>query len=106
MPADSQQSARILIVDDELPNVVLLERLLRHSGYTDVRSTTDPRTAEALYDEREPDLILLDLHMPHRDGIALLGDLQERMAAGGYVPVLVLTADVTAAALRSALAAG
>jgi len=72
MPADSQQGARILVVDDEMANVVLLERLLRHAGYTDVRSTTDSRTVEALYDEREPDLILLDLHMPHRDGLALL----------------------------------
>src|SRR5688500_14016575 len=100
MSAESQKAARILVVDDERANVVLLERLLRHAGYTDVRGTTDPRTVEALYDEREPDLILLDLHMPHREGIALLGDLRERIAAGGYVPVLVLTADVTAGALR------
>ena len=106
MSPESQKAARILVVDDEMANVVLLERLLRHAGYTDVRSTTDSRTVEALYDEREPDLILLDLHMPHREGIALLGDLRERIAAGGYVPVLVLTADVTAGALRGALAAG
>jgi signal transduction histidine kinase len=106
MPAEIQKAARILVVDDEMANVVLLERLLRHAGYTDVRSTTDPRTVEGLYDEREPDLILLDLHMPHREGIALLGDLRERIAAGGYVPVLVLTADVNAGALRGALAAG
>jgi len=106
MPADSQPDARILVVDDEAANVVLLERLLRHAGYGGVRTTTDPRAVVALYDEIQPDLILLDLHMPHRDGIALLGDLRARMEEGGYVPVLVLTADVTADALRNALEAG
>ena len=106
MPAHSQPDARILVVDDEIANVVLLERLLRHAGYRTVRTTTDPRTVAALYDEIQPDLILLDLHMPHRDGIALLRDLRPRIEDGGYVPVLVLTADVTADALRNALEAG
>ena len=37
------ESAKILIVDDEEPNVRLLEAVLRRAGYTDLRSTSDPR---------------------------------------------------------------
>ncbi|MGH2688298.1 MAG: response regulator, partial [Actinomycetota bacterium] len=56
---------RILIVDDQAPNVFLLERLLTQGGYTKIASTTDPRDVARLYREFEPDLILLDLNMPH-----------------------------------------
>ena len=75
------------------------------AGYTNVQSTTDSRRVVALYTESQPDLILLDLHMPHRDGFELLKELQLLME-GSYVPVLVLTADVTGEALRRALLAG
>jgi len=102
----SHLSAKILIVDDEAPNVRLLERMLRHAGYANIRSLQDPRRTLALYDEFQPDLVLLDLHMPHVDGFALLAELGARLPPGGYVPVLVLTADATAAALRRALEAG
>lgn len=47
--AASNAEARILIIDDEEPNVLLLERLLSRAGYTDLRSTThfDPRVVAA-----------------------------------------------------------
>jgi len=50
--------ARILIVDDELANVRLLERLLQQTGYRNLVTTTDPRQVRGLYDELHPDLIL------------------------------------------------
>jgi two-component system NtrC family sensor kinase len=97
-------TARILIVDDEPTNVRLLERLLTQGGYANVRSTTDSREARRLYEEFQPDLILLDLMMPHLDGVAVMQQLP--IPAGGYVPILVLTADVTAQAKERALSAG
>jgi signal transduction histidine kinase len=106
MPEESPQNAKLLIVDDEEANVRLLERLLRQAGYTNLRSTTDSRRVIALYSEVQPDLILLDLRMPHRDGFQILDDLQLVIPEGSYVPVLVLTADVTSDALRRALLAG
>ena len=96
--------ARILIADDEPANVRLLERLLNQAGYRNLRATTDSRQVRTLYEEFKPDLILLDLMMPHLDGVAVMQQLP--IAAGEYVPVLVLTADVTAQGKERALTAG
>lgn len=96
--------ARILIADDEPANVRLLERLLEQAGYRNIRATTDSRQVRALYEEFKPDLILLDLMMPHLDGVAVMEQLP--IAQGEYVPVLVLTADVTAQGRERALTAG
>ena len=74
------RDARILVVDDERVNVVLLERILEQDGYTNVRSTTRSDEAVALYDEFEPDLVLLDLHMPGLDGFAVMERLADRTA--------------------------
>jgi putative two-component system response regulator len=98
--------ARILVVDDEEQNVRLLERTLARAGFTEFRSTTDPRRAPALYAEYRPDLVLLDLHMPDRDGFGVLEDLAGARADDEYVPVLVLTADPSAEVKLRALAMG
>ncbi|MEP6619172.1 MAG: EAL domain-containing protein [bacterium] len=98
--------ARILVVDDEPANVRLLERLLLSGGYTEVRSTTDPREALALYDEMRPDLIMLDLQMPYLDGFAVMEELRTRVGVGEYLPVLVLTADTTRETRDRALSGG
>ena len=60
--------ARILIVDDQAPNIRLLERLLTSAGYHRLYSTTAPEQVAALVAQVSPDLILLDLHMPGLDG--------------------------------------
>lgn len=100
------QRARILIIDDEQPNVRLLERLLLTGGFTDVRGTTDSRAAVALFDEVKPDLVMLDLHMPYMDGYAVLEALKERFDPSEYLPVLVLTADMAREAKERALSGG
>jgi putative two-component system response regulator len=98
--------ARILIVDDNASNTLLLEALLKRNGFTDLVSTTDPLEAMSLYESFDPDLLLLDLQMPHLDGFAILRTLQDRVAERGYFPVLVLTADVTPEAKHRALKGG
>src|SRR5690606_13257456 len=89
-------NARFLVVDDEEHNVRLLERLLVRAGYTQYKCTTDPRYALPIFLEFAPDIVLLDLHMPHMDGFTVLEDLRHRMPGGAHVPVLVLTGDVSA----------
>src|SRR3972149_4848133 len=86
MQANRLSAARIVIVDDEPANVRLLERILQHAGYTDLTSTTDPREALALCKETEPDLILLDLHMPHVDGFAVMAELRPLLVDDNYLP--------------------
>jgi putative two-component system response regulator len=98
--------AHILIVDDQRPNVRLLERVLEQAGYTTTRGTTDPREVAELFDEFQPDLLLLDLHMPHMDGYTVMEALKTRIPTGGYFPILVVTADITPEAKRRALSAG
>jgi len=98
--------ARILVVDDEPSNVLLMERLLQGAGYRNLSTTTDPRRVLDLFREFGPDLILLDLMMPHLDGLAVLGQLSHEIPADVFLPVLVLTADATLEAKRKVLAAG
>jgi signal transduction histidine kinase len=99
------RDARILIVDDERSMVRLLEELLGHAGYRQLRSTSDSREVLELCAEFQPDLILLDLRMPNLDGVQVLRALKPRRAEA-YLPVLVLTADVSRESKRAALDAG
>jgi PAS domain S-box-containing protein len=85
-------NASILIVDDQPANVLLLEKILRNAGYLNFTSTTDPRTVRVLHRNHRYDLILLDLHMPEVDGFQVMEELQA-IEAGGYLPVLVITAQ-------------
>jgi putative two-component system response regulator len=99
------KNARILIIDDERPNVDLLRRLLTRAGFQRLESTIDPREATALYIRFRPDLILLDLHMPHLDGLSVMDKLNEIVEAS-YLPILMLTGDISPEARREALARG
>ncbi len=98
--------SRILIVDDNRANVMLVERLLEWAGYTSFRSTTDPETTLDLYESYKPDLIILDLHMPKLDGYQVMRRLASRSDPASYLPILVLTADATPEARQKALSMG
>ncbi len=100
------QRMKLLIVDDEPVNVALLEDMLRESGYTRVRSLTDSREALATCAEFEPDLILLDLMMPYVDGFTILETLRSGNAIAGFLPVLILTADMSQETKRRSLQCG
>ena len=99
------KDATILIVDDQEANIELLEGFLA-DDYTNIKSTTDPRRALPLFDALAPDLILLDLHMPHLDGFAVMEQLQACIPPGAYFPILVLTADISPQVKQRALSEG
>jgi PAS domain S-box-containing protein len=105
-PPMSLTAARILVVDDEPANLRLLHRMLDRAGYGRVWTTPDPHEALRLVDEIRPDLLLLDLHMPQMDGVELIGRVMESQAAGTYLPILVLSGDITPEARQRALASG
>src|SRR5580700_7651067 len=86
------RNAKILVVDDKEANVRLIEGMLRVAGYTSVHSTTDPTQVCSLHRENRYSLILLDLQMPGMDGFQVMEGLKE-IEAGGYLPVLVITAQ-------------
>lgn len=85
-------NARILIVDDQLPNVQLLERAMRGAGFTSITSTMDPYEVCELYRKNEYDLILLDLEMPGLDGFQVMKGLKD-IVSGGELSILVVTAQ-------------
>src|ERR1700691_6039393 len=100
------KNARILIVDDQAGNIRLLERILLSAGYTQFKSLIDPRKVTALYQEWPPDLILLDLMMPHLDGFEVMKQLQPLIPPGSYLPILAITADASPATRQRALSQG
>src|SRR5437867_1536159 len=98
--------AKILIVDDQVVNIQLLETILKKAGYTNLSSTSDPRDVFSLCASLQPNLILLDLMMPHMSGFEVMQSLRPLIPEGSYLPVLVLTADVTSETKQKALGAG
>src|SRR3989339_108105 len=100
------KNANILIVDDQQANIDVLTSLLELKEYTSLATTTDSRLVVTMLKDFNPDLILLDLMMPHLDGFQILEQLKGLIPAGTYVPILVLTADVTPDAKQIALAGG
>lgn len=98
--------AKILIIDDQEANVEVLQGLLELKGYTQVRSTTDAREVMKLVDEFEPDLVLLDLMMPHLSGFDLLAAFKAAGKLNGLMPVMVLTADANTESKQRALSEG
>jgi putative two-component system response regulator len=96
---------RILVIDDDPASTTLLAGMLARWGYSDVIVLNDSSLAVALCQRSQPDLVLLDLHMPDPDGMALLGALPTE-TRGVPLPVLMLTADETREARREALEAG
>src|ERR1035438_2617227 len=85
-------NGKVLVVDDQEANVLLLERMLRGAGYASVASTMDPTEVRELHRKNRYDLILLDLQMPGMDGFEVMEGLKE-IETEGYLPVLVITAQ-------------
>lgn len=85
-------NGKILIVDDQAANILLLERMLHGAGYVAVTSTTAPEEVCALHRKHRYDLILLDLEMPRMDGFQVMEGLKA-IENEGYLPVLVVTAQ-------------
>jgi putative two-component system response regulator len=100
------RGARILIIDDEAPNVELLRRVLEPAGYENLVTTTDSRRVAELCATGEPDIILLDLKMPHVDGFQVLELLPAVVPDFEFLPVLALTSDTSREAKSRALSNG
>jgi putative nucleotidyltransferase with HDIG domain len=97
---------RLLIVDDNAANIELLEQVLAQSGYTDVLSTREASIVPEMCATHEPDLLLLDLHMPGLSGYEVMTAIRELLQPPHSLPVLVLTADSTREARHRALSLG
>jgi putative two-component system response regulator len=98
--------ARILAADDEEANLRVLRRVLERAGFSNLTTTTDPAEVPRLFRATGPDLVVLDLHMPGMDGMQVLEQLRPSLDAEGWLPVLMLSGDLTPEARQHALANG
>ncbi|HXG45118.1 MAG TPA: HD domain-containing phosphohydrolase [Gemmatimonadales bacterium] len=100
------EDARILVVDDEEANLSVLRRVLAAAGFNQVFTEQDGRLVVQRFLELAPDLVLLDLHLPGRDGFAILEEIGNLSRGEQFVPVLVLTGDHAPETRQRALALG
>jgi two-component system, sensor histidine kinase and response regulator len=106
MVDESLKNANILIIDDQIANIEVLTGLLAVQGYCNFKTTTDPRNVVELMAEFNPDLVLLDLAMPYFSGFEILEQIKSLISKDSYLPILILTADISTESKRKALAEG
>jgi signal transduction histidine kinase/CheY-like chemotaxis protein/ligand-binding sensor domain-containing protein len=102
----SVQSLHILVAEDNFTSQVLVRRMLEKDGHS-VTTVGDGQQALNQLAAASFDLVLLDVQMPHLDGLTALVRLRQREAASGrHTPVLILSANAMAGDAEKGLAAG
>jgi DNA-binding response OmpR family regulator len=96
---------KILLIDDEPANVMLLEQTLRQGGYSSIKTITDPSEALETYKNFNPDLVLLDLNMPKMNGFQVMEQIKES-DPNTKVSIMILTAQIDHGTRLRALDAG
>jgi putative two-component system response regulator len=99
-------NACIMIVEDDRDNRQLLELTFRTSGYTNAVEVSDGRQAVETFSSSRPDMVLVDLHMPHVDGLDVIRDINELVPEDEFLPIVMLSGDVSPEVRRQATALG
>ena len=82
----SQGSKRLLAVDDNFESAELIARVGTACGY-ETKPIMDPRTVPDILEDWKPDVLTLDLCMPHKDGFSILATLQEVGFKGSLIVI-------------------
>ena len=99
------KSALVLMVDDDPTSFDVLEMFLEAEGYRELVKLSDSRKALAMIAGLEPDVVLLNLGMPHVSGLEILAAMQ-RDPALRAIPVLIITGSNDPERKRRALELG
>ena len=83
----------------------LLTRLLSRHGVRRLTPVTDPQSVTAALPEVNPDLVLVNLHLHVIDGYTVLRKIRH-WAAGSFMPIIAMTADITPGTIERAIDAG
>ena len=99
------ETAKIAVVDDEEMNIEVVQGYLEQEGYRNFFRTTDATQALQLIKRVNPDVVLLDIMMPHVSGLEILASMRvdENLC---LIPVIVLTASTDAKTKLQALKLG
>ena len=103
-PGRQQSGPAVLLVDDDNGMRELVRIQLEREGY-DVQEAASAAEGLAAIEGRKPELILLDVMMPHTDGWEMLRQIQERYGVGS-IPVLMFSGQVDGANEREAVSHG
>jgi len=83
---------KILVVDDDPVNTELMKRILGKNGYVNVETLIDSSLFWEVYEKYEPDLLILDLMMPIKNGYKILKEFQEKNK-DQIIPIIIITAQ-------------
>ena len=104
LPIESDGPIKVLLVDDDRINRVLLNAILKREGYT-VLEANDGQEAVDIFDNEKPDLVLMDVMMPVMDGYEATKLIKSR-GVDRFVPVIFLTAVTDEKALAKCVECG
>jgi two-component system cell cycle response regulator DivK len=102
--SEGEHSPAILYIEDNLPNRMLVKRILEAEGYKVLEAGTGPEGIELAKTE-QPSLILVDINLPEVDGYEVTAQLRT-MEESGHVPIVALTANVMKGDREKTLEAG
>jgi signal transduction histidine kinase len=103
--SEIQHQRTVLYIEDNLSNLRLIDRVLGTNPSIKLLSAVRGALGLDLARQHQPDLILLDLNLPDMHGAEVLGRLQENSETAS-IPVVVISADATAAQIERLLTAG
>ena len=101
---EKQMSKKVLIVDDEPNIVVSVEFLMQREGH-EVATAADGQEAMDLLKESRPDLLILDVMMPRKNGFEVCAEVRTDNRLSG-MPILMLTAKGREAEMKKGLSLG
>lgn len=102
---DALRKSKIMIIDDEQLVIRVVRRFLSSDGYENFITLTDPRDALETIDREHPDVVLLDIMMPHVTGLDLL-QVRQKAAKMQHIPFIILSASSENQIKRDALQFG
>ncbi len=105
LPTDPGATPTILMADDEPTTLEVMEMFLRAAGYEQIVRTSDSREILGLMEEARPDLVLLNLMMPHQDGIEVLRSIRAN-PDHRTVPVIIVTGSTDSGTKQRAVDCG
>jgi DNA-binding response OmpR family regulator len=101
------EDGRILVVDDDPNAATLMRRLIERDGFSSVDTAADGRRALDMMRAHPPYVVVLDVHLPHLDGYAVLREIVRSDESTGHpTGVLAVSGDPTPATAQSMLWAG
>ena len=102
-----QNHISILVVDDAKFSSVMINQILKKSGYTNVRHAASARRALSIMQDKKPDILLADWIMPEMDGLELTREIRKHdEVANRYTYTILLTANDGIEQLRQAFDEG